>query len=135
VGAAYKVLVDSDAIYMAMSECTTAASDWVRIPYVHTNMTPVTLVDLEAATPYVVLDTDQTIVVTATDGTGDAITLPAATGSQRKLTISVQAAFNDVTVNVADPGTETINTDTDLDVTALTTVTLLDYATGKWMTL
>lgn len=136
VGAAYKVLVDSDAIYMAMSECTTAASDWVRIPYVHTNMTPVTLVDLEAATPYVVLDTDQTIVVTKTDGTGDAITLPAATGSQRKLTISVQAATNTVTVNVADdPGSDTINTGNSLTVTALTTVTLLDYATGKWMTL
>lgn len=136
VGAAHKVLVDSDAIYMAMSECTTAASDWVRIPYVHTNMTPVTSVDLEAATPYVVLDTDQTIVVTATDGTGDAITLPAATGSQRKLTISVQAATNAVTVNVAgDPDTDTINTADSLSVPALTTVTLLDYATGKWMTL
>lgn len=96
----------------------------------------VTSVDLEAASPYVVLDTDQTIVVTKTDGTGDAITLPAATGSQRKLTISVQAATNAVTVNVAgDPGTETINTAASLGVTALTTVTLLDYATGKWMTL
>jgi hypothetical protein len=45
-------------------------------------------------------------------------------------------ATNAVTVNVAgDPGTDTINTEDSLDVTALTTVTLLDYATGKWMTL
>ena len=51
-------------------------------------------------------------------------------------------ATNAVTVNVAadpgdpgDPGTDTINTAASLGVTALTTVTLLDYATGKWMTL
>lgn len=33
------------------------------------------------------------------------------------------------------PDTDTINTAASLGVTALTTVTLLDYATGKWMTL
>jgi len=74
------------------------------------------------------------IVVTNTDGSDGDIFLPPATGSLNKITISIQKAANNIVVNpAAAPGTDTINLASSLTVTALATVTLLDYADGKWI--
>jgi hypothetical protein len=95
-------------------------------------MIPVTIVDLSGDVDYVVAATDTIIAVTETDGTDGDIILPAATGSQRKITVSIQHDEN--AIDVKPYITDTINLAAGLTVQALSTVTLLDYASGKWMT-
>jgi len=93
-------------------------------------------IDLSTGTDYTI-PTDAPpsfIVVTNTDGSDGDIFLPPATGSLNKITISIQKAANNIVIKpAAAPGTDTINLASSLTVTALATVTLLDYADGKWI--
>jgi len=101
--------------------------------FVPENLT-VSEVDLTGGEDYEVLPEDGIIVVTETAGGGDGdILLPPATGSLRKLIVSVQHATN--SVGISADSSDTINLSSSLTVQALTTVVLLDYAEGKWMTL
>lgn len=130
--AAGKIIIGSSAIYVAKADCTASENNWVQIPHTPANMTTVTTIDLSGGVDYVVAPTDTIIAVTETDGTDGDIILPAATGSQRTITVSIQHADN--AILVIPDGADTINLAASLSVPALSTVTLLDYASGKWMT-
>lgn len=130
--AAGKIIVGPSAIYVAKANCTASENNWVQIPHTPANMTPVTTIYLSGGVDYVAAPTDTIIAVTNTDGTDGDIILPAATGSQRKITVSIQHADNAIDVIPAEA--DTINLAASLSATALSTVTLLDYASGKWMT-
>lgn len=130
--AAGKIIVGPSAIYVAKADCTASDNNWVQIPHTPANMTTVTTIDLSGGVDYVAAPTDAIIAVTETGGTDGDIILPAATGSQRKITVSIQHADNAIAVSPA--GTDTINLAASLSVPALSAVTLLDYAPGKWMT-
>lgn len=130
--AAGKIIVGPSAIYVAKANCTPTENNWVQIPHTPANMTPVTTIDLSGDVDYDVTATDTIIAVWITDGTDGDIILPFATGSQRKITVSIQ--HDDNAIDVKPYMTDTINLATGLTVQALSTVTLLDYASGKWMT-
>jgi len=129
-----KVLLNEQSLYVATGTCTTTDSKgWKRIP-LHYQET-ITL-DLSGGVDYTIPTSlpPSLVIVTETDGTDGDIFLPPATGSMNQVTISIQHATNDIVVNPSvAPGTDTINLAANLTVTALSTVTLLDYASGKWM--
>ena len=83
---------------------------------------------------HTVLSTDTMIVVTdATNDDADKIVLPTATGSLRRIIVCNQDGDYDI---VATPdGSDTINGESTLTVGEGTSITLIDYASGKWMTL
>ena len=130
--AAGKIIIGPSAIYVAKANCTASVNNWVQIPHTPANMSALTPISLSGGVDYVVAATDTIIVVWYTDGTDGDIILPFADGSQRKIIVSIQHADN--AIDVKPYMTDTINLATGLSVQALSTVTLLDYAPGKWMT-
>lgn len=134
--AAGKVKYIDGVLYTTTKACTTADSSGWNVQYLNSNVTKT--LDLSGGTSYTMTATDGIgmIVVTETDGSDGKIILPPATGSQRKIVFSIQKAGNNITLDpAAVPGTDTINTASSKAVTALSTITLLDYASGKWITL
>lgn len=134
VATAGKMYVNGQNLYVASANTTVSNSNgWKRVLLHY--VAPVEI-DLSDGTDYTV-PTDappSIVIVTETDGTDGDIYLPPATGTMNQITISVQHATNDIVVNPSvAPGTDTINLGATLTIAALSTVTLLDYATGKWM--
>lgn len=90
-------------------------------------------VDLSNGEKYTVSATDEFIVITTTDGTDGDIELPTATASGRIISISLQAATNDI--DIIPQSGETINLESAGDPITLQPgecVRLIDYQPGKW---
>jgi hypothetical protein len=129
-----KLMVDENSLYVAVDACTTTNSNgWKRVLLDYVD--PV-LIDLSSGTDYTIPTSlpPSIVIVTETDGSDGDIYLPPAIGSMNKIMISIQKAANNITIQPAvDPGTDTINTASSYTLNALATITLLDYANGKWL--
>ena len=129
-----KLMVDDNSLYVAVDACTTTNSNgWKRVLLDYVD--PV-LIDLSSGTDYTIPTSlpPSIVIVTETDGTDGDIYLPPAIGSMNKIMISIQKAANNITIQPAvDPGTDTINSASSYTLNALATITLLDYAVGKWL--
>ena len=83
---------------------------------------------------YTVLDTDTIIVENeTTDDDSDAILLPSATGSLRRIIITNQDLSYDVVITPA--GGDTIDGNSDLTLGEASSVTIIDCAPGMWISL
>ena len=79
---------------------------------------------------YTVISTDQYIEA-STSSANYAVTLPAATGSGR--VISIKKITQSNTITITPNGTDTIDSSASLSLKqAMTAYTLIDAAAGKW---
>jgi len=94
----------------------------------------ITVVDLDTDGDYTILSTDVHIVTTANDvGGADSLDLPASTGSGKRYILSNQDASN-ACVATAD-GTDTINGEATKEIAVLSTIIVVDWSKGKWLTI